>query len=50
MPPPDVSGKLDVITLENLHIGIMDVTNCVNNIIQKLNVFQEIVKSSNLKR
>ena len=42
-------------TLENLHAGIMDVKNCVNDILQKLKVFQERVKTvemenSNLKR
>ena len=38
-----MSRKLDVITLENLHAGIMDVKNCVNDILQKLNMFQQRV-------
>jgi len=55
MLPPNMSRKLDVITLENLHAEIMDVENCVNDILQKLNVFQERVntlemENSNLKR
>jgi len=49
-----MSRKLDVITLENLHAGIMDVKNCVNDILQKLNMFQQRVhtlemENSNLK-
>ena len=49
-----MSRKLDVITLENLHAGTMDVKNYVNDILQKLNMFQQRVhtlemENSNLK-
>jgi len=54
LPLPNMSRKLDVITLENLHAGVMDVKNCVNDILQKLNIFQQRVhtlemENSNLK-
>jgi len=47
--------SLETTALDNLHAGIMNVTNCVNDILQKLNVFQERVntlemENSNLKR
>ena len=38
-----MSRKLDVSTLENLHGGIMDIKKCVNDILQKLNMFQQRV-------
>jgi len=38
-----MSRKLDVITLENLHTGIMDVKNCEKDILQKLNMLQQRV-------
>jgi len=37
-----MSRKLDAVTLENLHAGIMDVKNCVNDILQMLNMFQRL--------